>query len=171
MNMQIKTDRLILAPMTEKDEQAMVEILANDEIKQTYMVPDYDDKAKVVALFERIKAISNTDGRFCVGIYKDDNLIGFMNETGVEDKTIEIGYVIHPSHKNNGYATEALKAAIQELFARGYKTIRAGFFEENVASGRVMEKAGMNKIDLTEDVEYRGKTHHCIYFEAVNDEK
>ncbi|MBR4879711.1 MAG: GNAT family N-acetyltransferase [Clostridia bacterium] len=171
MNKEIKTDRLVLAPMTEKDEQAMVDILTNDEIKQTYMVPDYTEREKVAALFEKIKAISHTDGRFCVGIYKDGRLIGFMNETGVEVETIEIGYVIHPSHKNNGYATEALKAAITELFARGYKTIRAGFFEENIASRRVMEKAGMNKIDMTEEVEYRGKTHHCIYFEAVNNEK
>ena len=171
MNKQIKTDCLVLAPMTEKDEQAMVDILTNDEIKQTYMVPDYDERAKVVALFERIKAISNTDGRFCVGIYKEDNLIGFMNETGVEGETIEIGYVIHPSHKNNGYATEALKAAMTELFERGYNVIRAGFFEENIASRRVMEKAGMIKIDMTEDIEYRGKTHHCIYFEVKNNEK
>lgn len=46
----------------------------------------------------------------------------------------------------------------------GYSEIKAGFFEENQASRRVMEKSGMKIHDQTDDIEYRGKIHHCIYY-------
>ena len=57
-----------------------------------------------------------------------------------------------------------LSASIQELFRMGYSEIKAGFFEENQASRRVMEKSGMKIHDQTDDIEYRGKIHHCIYY-------
>ena len=40
----------------------------------------------------------------------------------------------------------------------------AGAFEENKASMRVMEKAGMTRITLEEDINYRGASHHCLYY-------
>ena len=48
----------------------------------------------------------------------------------------------------------------------GYSTVRAGIFEENGASRRVIEKCGLKQIDYTDDIEYRGNVHHCIYFEC-----
>ena len=40
------------------------------------------------------------------------------------------------------------------------------YFEENPASGRVMEKSGMKKIEYTDTIEYRGKVHKCLYYVA-----
>ena len=37
-------------------------------------------------------------------------------------------------------------------------------FEENAASFRVMEKAGLSRTRREEDIAYRGKTHHCVYY-------
>ena len=45
------------------------------------------------------------------------------------------------------------------------EAVRASFFEENPASGRVMEKSGMHRIAYTEDITYRGAVHPCIYCE------
>ena len=47
----------------------------------------------------------------------------------------------------------------------GFDCVRTGYFEENTASGRVMQKCGMHKIDLEEEIEYRGISHHCLYYE------
>ena len=57
--------------------------------------------------------------------------------------------------------------SIQELFRIGYRVVRAGLFEENTASSRVMEKCGMIKIDRTDEIEYHGSNHHCIYYEIT----
>lgn len=46
----------------------------------------------------------------------------------------------------------------------GYEHIIAGFFEENIASRRVMEKCGMHLLELEEDVKYQGIVHHCLYY-------
>ena len=46
----------------------------------------------------------------------------------------------------------------------GFEHVKAGFFEENMASCRVMEKCGMTKLDVEDDIEYRGVMHHCLYY-------
>ena len=67
------------------------------------------------------------------------------------------------SYSENEY--EGVKIAIDQLLAKGYEEVCAGAFPENHASMRVMEKAGMTKIDKTEDVEYRGNVYHCIFYD------
>lgn len=50
----------------------------------------------------------------------------------------------------------------------GYTEVVAGAFSENIASRRVMEKCGMTLTEQEEDIEYRGKTHHCVYYKRVS---
>lgn len=78
---------------------------------------------------------------------------------------IKIGYVIHPARWHNGYATESLRAAITALFRAGFAIVRAGAFEENAASIRVMEKCGMQKTDAAEAISYRGAMHRYVHYE------
>ena len=56
-----------------------------------------------------------------------------------------------------------LKLAIADLFELGFKQVVAGAFVENPASLRVMEKAGMTPIEKVDEIEYRGRTHTCVY--------
>lgn len=93
------------------------------------------------------------------------SVIGFINDCGIQDNEIEIGYVIHPAYQGQGYATEAVKVIIEELREMGFQKITAGFFVENTASRRVMEKCGMKQSDFTDEEEYRGILHKCQYFE------
>ena len=161
----LKTERLVLHSFTDSDIDYALSIFYNDEIKKTYMLPDFPSRENAVALFERLERLSMNPARFVYGIYLDETLIGFINDVEIDDHTIEIGYVIHPDHQNQGYMTEALIACIEELFRIGYTTIKAGYFEENLASGRVMEKSGMHKVEHTDSFEYRGTTHLCINYE------
>jgi RimJ/RimL family protein N-acetyltransferase len=161
----LKTERLVLRPFHEADRQEMVCILCDKEIKKTYMIPDFTDKKEAEALFERIMNLSRQDNHFVYGIFLDDKLIGFVNDCEIKDATIELGYVIAPNYQGKGFATEAVQCCIDELFEMGFAHVRAGFFEENMASCRVMQKCGMHKIDLEEDIEYKGILHHCLYYE------
>ncbi len=161
----LQTPRLILKPFDECDRQQMVDVLCNKDIKKTYMIPDFDDKKQAEPLFEKLMNFSRADNHFVYGIYFNDRVIGFVNDCEIKDSTIEIGYVITPEHQGKGFATEAVQICIDELFRMGFSRIRAGFFEENMASCRVMEKCGMHKFDLEEDIEYKGVLHHCLYYE------
>ena len=162
---QLQTERLILRPFRVEDEEDVLALLRNDEIKLTYMLPDFPTREAAVKLFLRIMDMSHDDAHFERAIVLGDHVIGFLNDVEIEGDMIEVGYVIHPSEKNRGYATEALTATIAELFRRGYGAVRAGFFEGNPASGRVMEKSGMKRMEKIDEIEYRGVVHRCLYYE------
>jgi len=62
-----------------------------------------------------------------------------------ENEKCEIGYCIGKKYWNRGIVTEALKAVLEFLFREvGMQRIAAYFDSENIASGKVMKKAGMS---------------------------
>ena len=132
------------------------------------MLPDFEKIEDAIPLFERLSKLSQDSSRFVRCIDVDGQAVGFLNDVEMENGSIELGYVIHPDHWNKGYATSALKLAIGQLFALGFHTVLAGAFEENPASLRVMEKAGMQKIDKMDMIEYRGAEHRCVYCQIEN---
>ena len=58
---------------------------------------------------------------------------------------VEIGYRIHWEYQNKGFATEACKIVIEELFRIGVLRISANTAKANTASWKVMEKLGMKR--------------------------
>ena len=164
MSVDFVTTALHIRPFTETDRAAMGKLLTDRRIAETYMLPDFDSKAAVDRLFARFRELSWRDDRYVAAICLDGEVIGFLNDVETGDGRIELGYVIGPDHWGKGYATQMLRGATQDLFRRGYQEVVAGAFEENRASIRVMVKAGMTKIPLEEDIDYRGKRHHCVYF-------
>ena len=164
----LTTKNLVLKPFENEDKNALISLLENPLIKRTYMCPIFKDENEKEKCFLRLKEISLKKDKFFYGIYLNKSLIGFINEVHVENGTIELGYLITPNEWNKGYATEALSASISELFRTGFKTVECGHFEENPASGKVMQKCGMQKIDKTELIDYAGKQHLCIYYGIEN---
>lgn len=160
----IKTNRLVLKQYCDEDEKRMIELLTNDKIKETFMIPDFNSIDEAISMFKKIQSYSYSNDHYDLGIYLGENLIGFVNDVSIENEKIEIGYVIDPDFHNKGYASEALLAVINDLFNKGFKEVYAGAFESNIASFRVMEKCGMKRIDKEEDIKYKGKLHHCIYY-------
>ena len=160
----IKTKRLEIKPYEDSDQTAMIELLTHEDIKKTFMIPDFQTEDEAIAMFHKLKDYSYSKVHFERGIYLNQTLIGFVNDVGISDGSIELGYVIHPEHSNKGYATEMFSAVIEDLFQKGFREIVAGAFEENAASFKVMEKCGMKKMPKEEDITYRGNTHHCYYY-------
>ena len=160
---------LTLGPIRACDRESMLDILCDSKVNRTYMLPDFAAREQAEPLFQRLMdfSCSTCETHFVYGIFRDDQLVGMINHCGVEGDTMELGYVIYPDHWNKGYATEALAAALRELFRMGYTRVKAGHFVENPASGRVMEKCGMRKLEETSDITYRGVVHRCINYEAV----
>lgn len=165
---EIRTARLTLRAIREEDIEDVLAILCDGKVAETYMLPDMSDPETALKLARRFRLLSEDPERFVYGVCLNDRVIGLVNEVDKSEDTIELGYVIRPDCWNKGYATEMLKAVIQALFARGWRVVRTGYFEENPASGRVMEKAGMHPIEHVDQVEYRGITHRCFYYEIQN---
>lgn len=160
----IHTERLAIKPYSHADEAAMIELLTNESIRETFMLPELPTRADAAAMFERLRGYSLSDGHFERGVYAEGRLIGFVCDVEMQDDAVELGYVIHPDFQNRGYATEALGAIIEALLQGGVREIRAGAFEDNAASFRVMEKCGMkcNKKEATHL--YQGRTRRSRYY-------
>ena len=164
MGIEISTERLRLGKILDESRDDMFAIFSSEEVAKTYMLPEFQSKEEKIRLFERMKRISETEGRYVYGIYLEEKLIGFLNDVEICEDQIEMGYVVHPDYKNNGYATEAFAAMIKILFLSGFSVVKAGAFEENTASMRVMEKCGMTRTEQEEFLEYRGRTYRCINY-------
>lgn len=69
--------------------------------------------------------------------------VGFFSASGGRSDDMNMGYAVHPDHWGKGYMTQATKAVVQFIFDRyDCPSISADFFDDNPASGRVLEKCG-----------------------------
>ena len=164
--MHIETKRLVIKPFSEEDKANAIKLFVNDRIKQTYMLPDFQSEEEAKKLFYRLKELSLSEEHYVAGIYRDHKLIGFLNDVEIAGDKIEMGYVIDPKCHNQGYATEAMQGVIGYLFDDGFTEVITGAFESNIPSIKVMQKCGMARLEKEEDIEYRGRMHHCIYYSA-----
>ena len=169
--MNFTTQRLEIKPISLEDKEAVLDLVTNAIVGKTYMFPAYKTREEAQPLFQRLVALGKDDTRFVAGIYLENKFIGMMNDTEIKDGKIEMGYAYLPDYYNRGYATEAFNGAIDYLFACGFETVLAGAFEENPASLRVMAKCGMTRQDFTEEIDYRGATHTCIYYAITKEER
>jgi RimJ/RimL family protein N-acetyltransferase len=69
----------------------------------------------------------------------------------------EIGWVLHPDHTGQGYATEPVEAVLHLCFHElGVRRVTAGCFAANTASWRLMERVGMRReVDAVRDALHR----------------
>ena len=166
--MNFKTERLTIRPFLDGDKERMLEMLYDESIKKTYMIPDFPDRAAAEKMLAAFMRLSLDECRYVGAICLDGEIIGFMNDTEIAGESVEMGYVISPKHQNRGYCTEAMTGAIEHLFEKGFSEVICGAFEENSASIRVMQKCGMKLLSKTDVIEYRKKEHKCIYYSIKN---
>ncbi len=160
----IETERLILRPLEERDRESFIRMAKDERVNSTYMIPKLESEVLENAFFDHMRDFTENESRFVYGIaLKNGGIIGFINDCELDGTRAEMGYFIGAEHWNRGYASEALAAAIAALFEMGYTYLKAGHFEENAASRRVMEKCGMKRIDHEEELEYKGRMHHCLF--------
>lgn len=162
----IITQRLCICQLDEAHVDDIIEIITDATVKKTYMLPDLPDRESAVRLFRRLLALSGEERHYIVGIRLGDRLIGFINDTEISEdgRSLELGWAFNPEFYGQGYATEAVTAIIDYLFGEGFSEVTAGAFESNLASQRVMEKSGMVRVDKTDEIDYRGETHRCVYY-------
>ncbi|MCH4825254.1 GNAT family N-acetyltransferase [Planococcus halocryophilus] len=94
-------------------------------------------------------------------IHKADHTIigdmGFRPKEEAEEQ-LELGYSIVPSYQGFGYATEMALAMVKwGLEQRGVKNIVASCDTSNIASIRVLQKAGLIEIEEKNDKKYWSK--------------
>jgi [ribosomal protein S5]-alanine N-acetyltransferase len=88
---------------------------------------------------------------FAIELAESGELIGdcaltplVWNDSGAPPDAAAIGFVLHPRHWGRGYGTEAARALVRFAFEElGLSAVYGGCLPENIASRRVLEKAGL----------------------------
>ncbi|GAA1895219.1 GNAT family N-acetyltransferase [Streptomyces sodiiphilus] len=144
----ISTDRLVLRPFEEADIPELTDMM-NDELTAAwtsvpapYTVADAREWATRQAPAER------TGGRgivFAVTELLTHRLVGVVHimKTDWERRTAEVGFVVGPWARGEGYAAEAVLAAAQWLFTgQGFERLELRTAAGNSASQQVAQKIG-----------------------------
>jgi len=161
----LENKKIAIRVLREEDELSLAKMLADKEISKTYMIPDYESFDGYIKLADKLIELSNGRNRYIRGVIVDEVLIGIINDCGIKDQTLEVGWFINPPYQKKGYCTRAVSLAFKELFELGYKVIEAAAFEGNKASMAVMERNGMTATGQSENIEYKGKNYRCICYE------
>lgn len=98
--MYIQTKRLLIRPYEDRDLEAMVELLKNETVTKTFMVPDYPSEEDYQRLFRRMQEDSRAEDRYAGGVYLDDQLVGLLLDVEVTERSVELGYALHPDYHN-----------------------------------------------------------------------
>ena len=160
----ICTERLALRGLQDRDREKLIALLTHPQVGKTYMVPELATREAAVALAQRLKGLSDDGSRCFYGIYWEDRLVGIIHSVDSTDTQVELGYAIHPDYWGRGFATEALRGAMEALLSLGIPMVTAGAFADHAASIRCMVKCGMTKLEQEETLHYLGADHRCVYY-------
>ena len=157
----LKTDRLILRPLTTEDAIPMFENWASDPAVTRFLRwephKDWLETAQLLAGWEclyqnpdyyqwgvRLRDSNVPFGSISVMESEEQSPSAWLTAgTGRDNRIWEVGYCYGRAFWGKGYATEALCAVRDFWFSQvGGPWLACSHAQQNPASGRVMEKAG-----------------------------
>jgi RimJ/RimL family protein N-acetyltransferase len=164
--MRLETERLVLRPWREGDEESLarhannrnVWINLRDAFPHPYTLADAREWIQ--------RAVSAPQPPHNLAIEHAGEAIGSVGlvpMTDVARFTAEVGYWIGEAFWGRGLATEALRRFTQYAFDNfPFERLEAWVFDANPASGRVLEKAGYEyEATLKRNAFKDGRFHDC----------
>jgi len=142
--------RLAFRKLSMKDADTIFHYASDPEVTRYVLFPTHKSMDDTFA-FIQINLDKYKDGETAswgVTLKETGELIGTADFVwwNVYHKKAEVGYCLAKEHWNQGFATEALMSLVHFGFTHlNLHRIEARCFEENIASSRVIEKAGMHK--------------------------
>ncbi len=154
MQVLLETERLVLRRFTEADVDHLVALDGDPEVMRYLsggaptprdvierdILPRFLCSYEVSAGFGYWAAIEKGSGDFL-------GWFSFRPRNGASSGEVELGYRLRRAAWGRGYATEGARALIRKGFAElGVRRVVATTYQDNVASRRVMEKAGLTLV-------------------------
>jgi RimJ/RimL family protein N-acetyltransferase len=169
----IRTERLCLRPLGDADVDALVAYRSIPEVCRWVPFEPMDadtvrGRLRTVAWSQFTLAADDDTIILGIEATATGELVGdvMLRLASVEDRTAEIGYVVHPRHAGHGYATEAsnglLRVAFDEL---GLHRVIARVDAENTDSVRVVARLGMRQeAHFVEGSWFKGRWSDELHF-------
>ena len=148
--MWVESKRLMIRNFSIEDVNDVFEFMSDPGMARYEMHPHmtWDETVSYIKKFAFI-ALSKEEpwAEYAIELKSAYRIIGGLSAkyTNTACDQVEIGYRIHPEFQKQGYATEAARLFIEELFRLGVRRVSASTSIENIASWKVMEKLGMKR--------------------------
>ena len=156
---EIKTQRLTLRDMLREDQTVLHHLRSDPEVigYMEYLRSDTASESWgwILETIEHNSRIPRQSYNLVIKRRSDNQILGWIGigqATGEPAGILDFGYALLPEFWGQGYATEALSGILKIGFERlGADLIFGECDSNNLASGRVMEKAGLHMEGQSED--------------------
>lgn len=153
MTAELVTPRLRLRPLTPDMARGVLSRLRTPDWAEDYPTPG--DLASAAHYLELARGGDDPQPFGAYQVLLEGRVVGGAGFHGPpRDGVVTIGYGLAPSAQGEGYATEALLALLDLAAHRGMAVVRGDTAPSNLASQRVMEKAGMRFTTQDEALRY-----------------
>jgi ribosomal-protein-alanine N-acetyltransferase len=146
MNIIARTPRILIREFTPDELNLLITIDADERLTQYVKKRTVEESKRVFK--DSLKEYKNGSGLGRWGIFNmaDNDFIGLcmLKPSDYDAKSIELGYRLHQKYWGSGIATELSTALVAYGLKKvGLKEICAVTHPGNIASQRVLEKAGL----------------------------
>ncbi len=170
----IETERLILRSSKMKEQKRLWEILMIPNVNKWYLTSSkkyacnqehwtWKNQEKFYKL--KVEQSDNNDvfvwSVFLKPKYTNSGKEEVIGQVSAQEKgnnifVRDVGWYMDPNYQGKGYATEAAKAMIKYMFEKvKIEKISSGAVKDNIASCKIFEKLGFDKIcEIEEDSPY-----------------
>ena len=144
----LSTERLLLRKIRLNDAPDMFEYSKDPEVTK-YLLWDPHPNVEHTRNYIDYLQDRYRDGKYydwAVVLKSSGKMIGTCGFSAIvsEHRSAEVGYVLNPAYRGQGYAGEALSAVLDFAFRKmALNRVEAKCVEDNVPSERVMQKVGM----------------------------
>ena len=154
MDVYLETERLILRRFTEDDVDILVELDSDPDVMRYLSggppTPREDIERDILPWWLDYYNRFEGYGFWAVVEKSTGTFLGWFHlrpQQGQPTDEPELGYRLRRSAWGKGYGTEGSRALIAKAFTElGARRVFAGTYQDNLASRRVMEKAGMRLV-------------------------
>ncbi|MDR1117093.1 MAG: GNAT family N-acetyltransferase [Oscillospiraceae bacterium] len=170
----IQTQRLILRKMTSDDMEMIYCWMSDPEITKYEDWVPHESVDYTRGFISWLTGDYKDDQTYCWGMQLGEEIIGFALMAGVNEWSGSVAYYIKRELWSNGYATEAVNAIIDFMFSEvGVDRITAKHSIKNIASGKVLKKAGMRYRGHVKEFEYytsKSEWHDCDFYAITKEQ-
>ena len=148
---EIKTERLLLRKIKEFDCYDMYKFTVKEEVAKyvSWTVHKSIDETK--ALCKMWEEEYKKDHTYRWAVVYHDTVIGAIDVVKLINDSAFLGWMLDSTYWNQGIMTEAASAVRDYLFEKvQVENIYASHITENIGSGRVMQKIGMQPVSCEE---------------------
>ncbi len=146
----LQTERLLLRPLRESDMPAFAAYRADPEVSRYQSWIGCSEEEARSLLEEQRRTVAFAPGtwlQLAMELQGGGALVGDCAVHVLEDARLaEIGFTLAPAHQGRGYATEAVRAVLDHLFAaREAHRVSAVVDARNAPSVALLERVGMRR--------------------------